>query len=345
VNGRPKHLLTWRLLAATLALATVVPTGATACGGDDGETLTIYAGRSSTLVGPLLERFADESGINVRVRYGDGTDLALGILEEGDNSPADVYFGQDVGAFGALKAEGRLAELPQSVLARVAPAFRSPDGVWVGISGRQRVIVYNTDEIEPTTLPASILDYTAPEWRGRLGLVPRSDGFPEFVTALRLTRGDDFARQWLADLKSNSPIAYPNNISALTAVANGEIDVAFLNHYYLFRFLAEEGEGFKARNYYFQDGDIGGLFLVAAAGVLNTSGNREAAELFIEFLLSEEAQAYFNLETHEYPLIDGIATADELQPLSEIDPPAIDLSDLTDLEGSLDLMRETGILP
>jgi iron(III) transport system substrate-binding protein len=333
------------LFIPALALAALLAVGASACGGDDRETLTVYAGRSSTLVGPLLECFADESGINVRVRYGDGIDLALGILEEGKNSPADVYYAQDVGAFGALKAEGRLGELPQSILDKVDPAFRSPDGVWVGVSGRQRVIVYNTDDIDPVTLPDSILDYTDPEWRGRMGVVPRSDGFPEFVTALRLTRGDDFARQWLTDLQANDPTDFPNNIAAITAVANGEIDVAFLNHYYLFRFLEEQGESFKARNYYFTNGDIGGLFLVAAAAILDTSEHRDAAEKFLEFLLSEEAQRYFNEETHEYPLIEGISVDPELQPLSEIDPPDVDLSDLTDLEGSLELMRETGILP
>ena len=128
-------------------------------------------------------------------------------------------------------------------------------------------------------------------------------------------------------------------------MANGEIDVAFLNHYYLFRFLEEQGESFKARNYYFKEGDIGGLFLVAAAAVLNTSDHKDAAQEFIEFLLSPESQAYFNEETHEYPLIEGIEVDEKLQPLSEIQPPEIDLSDLTDLEGSIRLMRETGILP
>jgi iron(III) transport system substrate-binding protein len=295
-------------------------------------------------VQPLLEQFSEDTGIKIQVRYGDGTDLALAILEEGGNSPADVYYGQDVGALGALKAQGRLTVLPDSVLNTVDPAFRSPDGLWVGISGRQRVMVYNTDELDPATLPASVLDFTAPEWQGRLGVVPRSDGFPEFVTALRLTMGDDFARQWLADLKANDPIAYPNNIAAIQAVANDEIDVAFLNHYYLFRFLDEEGEGFKARNYYFKD-DIGGLFLVAAASILDSSSNKEDARRFIEYMLSASAQQYFTDNTHEYPLVPGIDADPELQPLSEIDPPEIDLSDLTDLEGSLELMRQTGILP
>jgi iron(III) transport system substrate-binding protein len=317
----------------------------TSCGGGDDGALTIYSGRSESLVGPLLERFADESGIDVRVRYGDGTELALSILEEGDNTPVDVYYGQDVGALAVLRSNDRLATLPAGILDRVDEAFRSPDGAWVGISGRARVLVYNTDEIDPATLPSSILDYTAPEWKGRLGIVPRSDGFPEFVTALRVTRGDDFARDWLRRLKANDPVAYANNLSAIQAVAAGEVQVAFLNHYYLYRFLAEEGDDFKARNYYFENGDLGGLFLVSGATILNRTQQQDEAEQFIEFLLSPEAQAYFRDQTHEYPLIDGVEAEAGLPRLSEMDPPAIDLSDLGDLEGSLKMMQETGILP
>src|SRR5687767_2422774 len=125
----------------TLAMMTALLSG---CRGDD-ESITVYVGRSANLVGPLLEDFAEDTGIKIRVRYGDGTDLALGILEEGKNSPADVYYGQDVGALGALKADNRLAPLSKETLEKVDPAFRSPDGLWVGVSGRARVIVYNTD--------------------------------------------------------------------------------------------------------------------------------------------------------------------------------------------------------
>jgi iron(III) transport system substrate-binding protein len=314
------------------------------CGGDD-EVLTVYAGRSPNLVNPLLEQFADDTGIKIRVRYGDGTDLALGILEEGDNSPADVYYGQDVGALGALKNENRLAPLDEAILNKVDPAFRSPDGLWVGTSGRARVIVYNTDDINPATLPSTILDYANPEWRGRVGIVPRSDGFPEFVTALRLTRGEAFAKEWLTRLNNNGTRTFPNNIAALQAVANDEIDVAFLNHYYLYRFLAERGEGYKARNYYFTNGDLGGLFLVAGAAVLESSKNKEAAQKFVDYLLSPYAQEYFAKNDHEYPLVEGVAPDPDLPSLSSIKPPEIDLSDLNDLRGSLELMRQAGILP
>jgi iron(III) transport system substrate-binding protein len=317
---------------------------ASSCGGGGGE-LTIYAGRSQTLVQPLLEQFSRDTGIHIKVRYGDGTDLALGILEEGANSPADVYYTQDVGALAALKAADRLATLPDDILSKVPAGYRSKDGYWVGISGRARVIVYNTDDIDPRTLPSTILDYTKPEWRNRLGIVPRSDGFPEFVTALRLVRGNEFALQWLRDLHANNPRIYPNNIAAIQSVANNEIDVAFLNHYYLYRFLAERGEGFKARNYFFTNGDLGGIFLVSGAAVLKTSKNKEAAEKFIQYLLTAESQQYFAAQTYEYPLVPGVETNLGLPPIESLKSPAIDLSDLTDLQGSLDLMRQAGILP
>jgi iron(III) transport system substrate-binding protein len=238
-----------------------------------------------------------------------------------------------------------LATLPQETLDKVRAAFRSPDGQWVGVSGRARVIVYNTDRLNPTMLPASILDYTQRQWRNRVGIVPRSDGFPEFVTALRLVKGQDFAKQWLEALQGNNARTYPNNLSAIQAVANGEIDVAFLNHYYLYRFLAEQGEGFKARNYYFENGDLGGIFLVAGAAVLNTSKHKTEAVRFIDYLLSPKAQQYFADQTHEYPLVEGVTADPNLPPLSTLQTPEIDLSDLTDLKGSLDLMRQTGILP
>lgn len=339
---RVKRRVWWRLAAGVVLALGVLLAG---CGGGDDEVLTVYAGRSQNLVQPLLEQFSKDTGVRIRVKYGDSTDLALGILEEGKNSPADVYYAQDIGALGALKAAGRLQELPQSILEQVPAAFRSPDGQWVGISGRARVIVYNTEEVDPKTLPASILDYTDSKWRGEVGIVPRSDGFPEFVTALRLVKGEEFARNWLRALKANDPRTYPNNLAAIQAVANGEVKVAFLNHYYLYRFLEEQGQGFKARNSFFSGGDLGGLFLVSGAAILDTSEHREAAERFINYLLTKSAQEYFAEQTFEYPLVSGVETDTGLPPLLGMKPPELDLSDLQDLQGSLALMRETGILP
>jgi iron(III) transport system substrate-binding protein len=307
-------------------------------------TLTIYSGRSEDLVGPLLEQFEQESGLDVEVRYGETAAMAATILEEGDNSPADVYFGQDAGALGALAQAGRLAPLANDILDQVDPRFRAPNGQWVGTSGRARVVVYNTDTLTEADLPDDIFGFCNPQWNGRLGWAPTNGSFQAFVTALRVIEGQDRAREWLTCIQANKPQIYPNNTSIVTAVGAGEIDAGFVNHYYLFQFLAED-PNFPARNYHLPAGDVGAMVNVAGVGIVNTTDNQAAAESFVNFLLSKNAQEYFNSESNEYPLVNqDIKLNPLLIPLSEIQTPEIDLGDLEDLEGTLELLQELGIL-
>jgi len=309
----------------------------------DAEGLVVYSGRSEELVGPVLDDFEEASGIEVEVRYGGTAELANLILTEGENSPADVFFAQDAGALGAVAQEGMLAVLPDDLLDRVDARFRSPAGEWVGISGRSRVVVYNTENVSEDELPDTIFGFTDPEWSGRIGWAPTNGSFQAFVTALRIVEGEDRAREWLEGIQANEPRVYEGNNPALDAVIAGEVDVAFINHYYLMRRLAEDPD-VPAANYFLTDGDPGALVNVAGVGALTTSDDAEAAHRLIEFLLSEEAQAYFADETKEYPLVDGVEAEADLPPLSEIGTPDIDLSDLSDLDGTLELLQEAGIL-
>jgi iron(III) transport system substrate-binding protein len=307
-------------------------------------TLTIYSGRSESLVGPLVDRFRSESGLDVQVKYASTSELAATILEEGDASPADVFFAQDGGALGALAAEGRLAALPDSTLELVDSRFRSPDGVWVGISGRARVVAYDTRVLSEDDLPTTILDYTDPSWKGKIGWAPTNGSFQAFVTAFRVLRGDEAAKAWLEGIQANEPKVYEGNDAVLAAIAAGEVQVGFINHYYLMGQLAEQGEDFPVRNHFLPNGDVGALVNVAGAGILTTSGNAAAAQAFVDYLLTDESQAYFAEETYEYPLVSGIEADPRLVPLSDIAAPDVDLSDLADLEGTLRLIQEAGVL-
>ena len=306
-------------------------------------TVTIYSGRSEELVGPLLVDFTEATGIEVEARYGDTAEMANLILTEGENSPADVFFAQDAGALGAVAEQGLLAPLPEEILGAVDERFKSPTGEWVGVSGRARVVVYNTDTLSETDLPDSIFGFTDPAWSGRIGWAPTNGSFQSFVTALREIEGEDRAREWLEGIQANEPSVYEGNNPALDAVIAGEVDVAFINHYYLMQRLVEDPDA-AAENYFLTDGDPGALVNVAGAGILNTAENDEAAREFVEFLLSEQAQEYFATETKEYPLIEGVEPDAEMPPLGEIGTPEIDLSDLSDLEGTLELLQEVGIL-
>ena len=309
-------------------------------------TLTVYSGRSQTLVHPLLLAFGEQTGVDIRVKYAGSASTAATLLEEGDNTPADVVFLQDPGSLGILADSGALARIPQESLDKVDPRFRSPDGLWIGTSGRARTIIYNTEAINPATdLPPSILDFTKPEWRGRVGWAPRNGSFQAFVTALRLTLGEEAARAWLEGMRDNDAIDYPNNVTTVSAAAAGEVDVGFVNHYYLERFLEEHGEGFSARNHYIGNGDPGALVLVAGVGILEPSENKDVAEAFVEFLLSAPAQTYFAQEIKEYPVSAGVEPEGDLPPMESLNPPNVDLGSLSDLEGTLKLLRETEVLP
>ena len=311
--------------------------------GEGEGTVTIYSGRSEELVGPLLQQFTDATGIEVEPRYGDTAEMANLILTEGENSPADVFFAQDAGALGAVAEQGLLAALPNEVLHQVDERFRSPTGEWVGVSGRARVVVYNTETLTEADLPDSIFGFTDPEWSGRIGWAPTNGSFQSFVTALREIEGEDRAREWLEGIEANEPSVYEGNNPALDAVIAGEVDVAFINHYYLMQRLVEDPDA-PAANYFLTDGDPGALVNVAGAGILTTSENSEAARQLVEYLLSTDAQEYFATETKEYPLLEGVEPDADLPALEEIGTPDIDLSDLSDLDGTLELLQEVGIL-
>jgi iron(III) transport system substrate-binding protein len=327
---------------------TAAPTTAPADGdaGDDGDlsgqTITVYSGRSEELVQPIIDRFEAETGVRVEVRYGDTAEMAALILEEGDRSPADVYFGQDAGALGALSDAGRLATLDDELLDRVESAYRSDAGDWVGISGRSRTVVYNTDSLTEDDLPDSILDFTEPEWQGRIGWAPTNGSFQAFVTALRVTQGEDVARSWLEGIQANGAQVYEKNTAIVEAVAAGEVEVGFVNHYYLFRYLAEDA-AYPAAQKFFGD-DIGGLINVAGVGILEGTDNDAAAKAFVEYLLSEDAQEYFAQETFEIPLVAGIEPAEGVPSFEDLTIPDIDLNRLEDLEGTLALLTELGIV-
>lgn len=333
------------VLFLALAACAADPSASAPAGSENAEggTVTVYSGRSEELVGPLLTDFTEATGIEVEARYGDTAEMANLILTEGENSPADVFFAQDAGALGAVGEQGLLTPLPEEILGAVDERFRSPSGEWVGVSGRARVVAYNTENLTEADLPDSIFGFTDPEWSGRIGWAPTNGSFQSFVTALREIEGEDRAREWLEGIEANEPSVYEGNNPALDAVIAGEVDVAFINHYYLMQRLEEDPDA-AAANYFLTDGDPGALVNVAGAGILNTSENDEAARELVEFLLSDQAQEYFASETKEYPLIEGVEPDAEMPPLDEIETPEIDLSDLSDLEGTLELLRDVGIL-
>ena len=309
----------------------------------DPGSLVIYSGRGESLVDPIIQQFADVTGIDVEVKYGGTASLAATLLEEGANSPADVFYAQDPGGLGAV--ESLLAPLPADILQRSPEWARSPQGLWAGISGRARVLVYSPDRVPESELPADVFELTDPKWKGRIGWAPTNGSFLTMVTGMRKLWGEEKTADWIEGMVENNAIIYPKNTPQVAAVAAGEIDIGLVNHYYLYRFISEEGEDFAARNYHPTDGGPGALVMVSGAGILSTAENQENAERFVEFLLGTVAQQFFAGQTFEYPLVEGVNINRLLTPLDEIARPDIALADLSDLEGTTAILRDLGALP
>ncbi len=332
---------------ATLAL---LATLGAACGsgtgsGSGGADLTLYSGRAENLVAPVLERFRNDTGIDLEVRYAGSSELAAQLAEEGDRSPADVFLSQDAGALGSLARRSLLAVAPAEALALVDSRFRARDNTWVGVTGRARVIVFDPRQVPEEEVPDTVFALTDARWKGRIGFAPTNASFQSFVTAMRVQVGDDRTRQWLLGLKANQPVAYEGNAPIVRAANDGQIALGLVNHYYLHELIDELGrDKVVARNHFPTGGDPGALVNVAGVGILKSTDHPAEAARLVSYLLSPPAQEFFAEETSEYPLVDGVAPPSDAPPLSSIESPDIDLADLAGLDQTLALLREVGLL-
>ncbi len=333
------------------ALVVLVPlllaSGLGACksGGGDGGQLIVYSGRNENLVKPILERFAKETGIDIKVKYGETAELAATLLEEGKATEADVFFSQDAGALAALAMRGRLASIEKSSLDLVPERFRDPKGRWVGVTGRARVFAYNTEAVPEADLPQSVFELVEPKWKDRVGAPPTNASFVAFVSALIEQEGRDKTKTFLEALKANGLKTYDNNVVTLEAVADGEIDLGLVNHYYLYNEFKQRPGSPVANFYPGQGADGEGTFVnVAGLGVLKGTDQSANARKLVAFLLGEEAQEFFREETSEYPLRAGVEPLPELPALDSLKVIDVPLSELgKDLEASLDLLQEVGL--
>ena len=303
------------------------------------ETLVVYSARSAGLVEPLFEKFEQQSGIELKVRFDKSTqNLAQRIASEGAQTEADVFFAQESGYLGALGRAGHLAMLSDEILDRVPATYKDTKGQWVGTSGRARVLVYSPTRVKASELPKSLSDLTHARWKNRLGWAPSNGSFQAHVSALRKIWGEAKTKKWLKSIKALNPKVYPKNSPQVRAVSQGEIDIGWVNHYYLHKLKAANPE-LKAANYSFSSkNDAGNLMMISGAAITAHSKKQALASKLIEFLLSEEAQKYFATKTYEYPTVTSIKPAAQV---SEINAgvTAVDQEALSDVAGTIKLLR------
>jgi iron(III) transport system substrate-binding protein len=338
------------IMVAALALLATACTGGRGTGpaderkstGGEADALIVYS-RDRDLSEPLFKQFEQQTGIKIRARWGNPIDLAKSIIADGDRSPADVFYGPLSDALGSLSAAGRLARLSDTQLNLVPPLYRSPEGAWVGTAGRAHVVFYNTDKLNESDLPDSILGFTDPAWRGRIAWDPTSRSLRDVITELRQIGGEDAARQWLDGIKANTPAAFQGAKPVINAVAAGQIaDVGFGSHSYLYDMQADGQAKNVAAKFY--PGKSGGPLNMGGVGILKGTKKVAAASAFVDFVLSPPVQQYMATHFFEIPVRGDIAMPAGIPTAGELAVPGLDAKQFEQLPDADRLLTAAGIV-
>jgi iron(III) transport system substrate-binding protein len=327
------------LAAAALALPLLA-----ACGGEDEPSLVIYNAQHEELIDVVAEEFTEKTGIEVELRNGSDLELANQLVAEGKDSPADVFLTENSPAMTLVDSKDLFTELDQTTLDKIPAQFRPDDGQWTGFAARSTVMVYNDEKVEESELPTSIMELAEPEWEGRISFSPTGADFQAIVSAVLATKGEAATKEWLAGLKRNGTVYDGNNV-VLQSVNAGEKDAGVIYHYYWYRDQEEAGENSDdSRLHFFGRKDPGAFLSVSGAGVLASSDDKTDAQKFVDFLVSEDGQEVIaDSYALEYTLNPNVDLGRDVKPLTELDPPAVDVSDLNGPE-VVEMMQEAGFL-
>ncbi|HBV95975.1 MAG TPA: ABC transporter substrate-binding protein [Desulfotomaculum sp.] len=339
------------LLAATLFSATILIAG---CGQskqvptesstkkDSGE-LVIYSGRKEPLIKPVIEEFEKATGVKVTLRSGGASELANAIIEEGNTPKGDVFIANDAGTLENLRGKGLLAPNKSEIVAGIPLQYRSEDGSWVGVSGRARVIMYNTNLVKESELPKSVFELTDPKWKKQVALsISSNESLIGHITAIRHAKGEKEAENWMKGLMANQAQFLKGHTEVRKAVGSGEFKLGVVNHYY---YHLEKKDGSPVAVIYpDQDpGQMGVPMNIAGAGIIKGAKNQESAAKFIDFLLQPKAQELFAKLNYEMPVVDGVPV-NEAKALKDFKKTDVNLQQLgQELGKTIDLVEKVGL--
>jgi iron(III) transport system substrate-binding protein len=339
------------VVAGALAAASLLAAcgGASAAGTSDsaggaGTTITLYNGQHEQLTDAIVSAFEKQTGIHVKVRSDDGIVLADQILQEGSHSPADVYLTENSPELMLLTERNLLTKLPASITSQIPSQYNSPTGNWVGISVRVSALAYNPSKISASQLPTSILDLAKPQWKGKVAIAPTDSDFVPLIGGVIAAYGKQAALNWLQGLKTNAA-SVADDETVVADVNKGQDAVGIINQYYWYRLKLELGAGSThSQLYYFPNKNVGGLENISGAAVLASSSHKAAAEKFVQFLVSAQAEKILaSGDTYEYPVRPGVAPNSTLTPLSQVNPSVLSVVSLGDDLPAASLLQQAGL--
>jgi len=307
--------------------------------------LTVYLGGGEgglyvNLLNRIQRTYRD---FNIKTRKAPSSQLANTLVEEAraGNSPADVFWAIDAGSVGVVANNDATESLPEAV-GRFVPGTFYPSRSWVGVMGRARSVPYNTDEFDAADIPNTVMAMDSDDRYDNMGWAPTYGAFQSFITAMRLIEGESRTREWLNGMQGLGIGAYNNELVVANRVADGELSAGFSNHYY--SRLVRQDRPDAPLELAFTQSDPGALINCSATEVIKGTDERILAENLILHLLSVEAQEFLGTRGYEYPLVPSVPPVGDLPAIDELNPPEFDLTRLADVEPTLQLLRDVGVL-
>jgi iron(III) transport system substrate-binding protein len=287
--------------------------------------VNVYSARHYDSDNALFDRFTQETGIRVRVLQGDSDQLVERIRREGVASPADVLITVDAGRLWRAQAAGVLQPVQSAVLEeRIPEHLRHPEGYWFGFSQRLRLIYFNRERFDPSTL-SRYEELVDPTLRGRICIRSSNNIYNQsLLGSLIEVLGEEGATEWARGLVAN--LTRPpqgGDTDQIRGVAAGECDVGVANHYYYLRLVNSSNEADRAAaaavGIIFPNQDDRGVHInIGGAGVVAGAPNRENAIRLLEYLASDAAQENFASVNYEYPAVAGVAPDPAIEAWGEL---------------------------
>jgi iron(III) transport system substrate-binding protein len=351
VNGlaaRRRWASVWLGVSLTLAVVIASGCGISATSNGSDATLTLYSAQHQQTTDALIAAFTKQTGIKVRVANNDEDVLTAQITQEGDISPADVFYTENSNWLEQLNAQGLLVKVDPTALASVPKRDSAANGDWVGVSARLSVLIYNTSKLKPSQLPKSVMELADLKWLGKIEIAPAETDLWPIVSSIAHSKGHRAALRWLIGLETNAAgnDNVPDNETVTRDISQGVSALGLINHYYYYRLLAEVGKGaVKANIAYFAPHDLGYVEDISGVGVLKSSKHQAAAQELVRFMTSEAGQRVLaQSDSFEYPIRPGVAADPELTPLSELQPSSFFPAELGTGLDAKSLLEEAGLI-
>lgn len=307
--------------------------------------LVIYSGRSEPLLQPVINAFkAKYPNVEVLLKAGSNSEVANALIEEQGNPQADVFITTELFTVQSLAQQGIFQAYLPAGADQLPAEFLGANNLWTGLTRRARVIIYNADLVSQDELPTSIFDLTDPKWKGQVAAAGSTNGSMQAqIAAMRQLLSEEETLAWLNGLITNEVTFFGGHTDVRKAVGAGEFKLGLVNHYY---YHLQKAEGSNVGIIYPDQGDgqIGLLTNATAAAVVNGAPHVEAAQAFLDFLVSPEGQKLFAEQNYEYPLLPSVELHPDVQPLDGFRLADVDVVKAAqEFDATFDLMESAGL--